>query len=142
MRGGRSQPHAKAIVFGAAAFIVLAAAAFLVIAPVRALRTSQAGDERRIIVTMAGFDPPALRVSAGRAIAVRLVNPDSPYHSDGGGWHQFRIEGLGVDVRVPPRSDRRVELPALPPGKYTFYCDVCCGGKENPSMRGVLDVTG
>lgn len=130
------------MIFAVAALVVLALAAFLVVAPVRALRPLRAGAERRIIVTMAGFDPPVLRVPAGKPVAVRLVNPDSPYHSDGGGWHQFRIERFGVDVRVPPRSDRRVELPALSPGEYTFYCDVCCGGKENPSMRGTIDVTG
>jgi heme/copper-type cytochrome/quinol oxidase subunit 2 len=128
--------------FLAGAVIILSLAAFLFIRPFQALRPSQASRERRIAVTMAGFDPQILRVPAGTPIAVRLVNPDSPYHSDGGGWHQFRIERLGVDVRVPPRSERRLELPPLPPGVYAFYCDICCGGKDNPAMRGTVQVTG
>jgi hypothetical protein len=26
-------------------------------------------------------------------------------------------------------------------GTFTWYCDICCGGKENPSMQGKLTVT-
>lgn len=142
VRGSTRHPRAKSIAFAVASLIVLATAAFLVITPIQALRTPQAGDERRIIVTMAGFDPPVVRLPARRPITLRLVNPDSPYHSDGGGWHQLRIERLGVDVRIPPRSERTVELPALPRGTYTFYCNVCCGGKDNPAMQGTVEVTG
>lgn len=91
-------------------------------------------------VTMAGFSQPVLRARAGQPLRVRLVNPDSPFHTDGGGWHQLAIPRLGVDVRVPPRSQRMVLIPAAAPGEYEFYCDVCCGGKENPTMRGVLRV--
>lgn len=91
-------------------------------------------------VTMAGFSQPILRARAGHPLRVRLVNPDSPFHTDGGGWHQLAVPGLGVDVRVAPRSERVVVIPAAAPGEYEFYCDVCCGGKENPTMRGVLRV--
>jgi len=141
-RGRNPHQRVKTLTFVAAGLVVLGVAALLVVAPLRALRAPPTGDERRIVVTMAGFDPAVVRLPAGKPVAVRLVNPDSPYHSDGGGWHQLRIERLGVDVRIPPRSERTLDLPALPRGTYTFYCDVCCGGKENPSMRGVLDVAG
>ncbi|MBI3460116.1 cupredoxin domain-containing protein, partial [Candidatus Acetothermia bacterium] len=26
------------------------------------------------------------------------------------------------------------------PGTYEFYCNICCGGKANPSMQGKLIV--
>src|SRR3972149_2301788 len=29
---------------------------------------------------------------------------------------------------------------AQPAGVYDYYCDVCCGGKANPTMRGKLIV--
>jgi heme/copper-type cytochrome/quinol oxidase subunit 2 len=28
------------------------------------------------------------------------------------------------------------------PGTYVFYCDLCCSGRANPSMRGELVVSG
>lgn len=91
---------------------------------------------------MAGFEPARLVGRAGRDLTLTFVNPDSRFHTDGGGWHQFRIDSLGVDVKIPPSSRQAVTLRTLPAGTYEFYCDVCCGGKENPAMRGVLEVTG
>lgn len=134
--------------FITAAIASLGIAAFLVIAPILAVRDrapaapAAAGEVRQVVMTMAGFDPQVLRVSAGRPFTVRLVNPDSPFHTDGGGWHQFSVERLGVDVRVPPRSERTQTFAGLLPGAYEFYCDVCCGGKESPAMRGVIEVVG
>jgi hypothetical protein len=96
--------------------------------------------DRTIQVTMGGFSTPVVETTAGQSLRLRIDNPDTPYHSDGGGWHQLAIPALGVDARVAPRSDKVVEIPAAEPGEYAFYCDVCCGGKENPSMQGVLRV--
>lgn len=92
-------------------------------------------------IDMGGFQPAELHVAGDRVTTLRLVNPDSPYHSDGGGVHQFAVPDLGIDVKVQPRSSAVVTIPAAKAGTYVFYCDVCCGGKENPSMRGKLVVT-
>jgi len=92
-------------------------------------------------VDMAGFEPNVLQAQVGVPVKLRLINPDSPYHTDGGGKHQFASPELGVDVVVPPESDRVVTFTPTAPGTYTFYCDVCCGGKENPTMQGTLKVT-
>lgn len=138
----------KAAVFVVGAAAVLGIAAFLVVSPLRAVRVpasnaaAPTGEIRQVLVTMAGFDPQALRVPAGQPFTVRLVNSDSQFHTDGGGWHQFRIEKLDVDVRIPPKSERSQTFARLAPGTYEFYCDICCGGKENPAMRGVIEVTG
>lgn len=91
-------------------------------------------------VDMGGFTPAALGVTAQRATRLLIVNPDNSGHSDGGGVHGFTVPGLGIDVRVPPLTNMIVTIPAAEPGEYAFYCDTCCGGKENPSMRGVLTV--
>lgn len=91
-------------------------------------------------IDMAGFSPPELRVTPGRAVRLKLVNPDNSHHTDGGGVHGFTVPGLGIDVRVPPETNMVVTLPAAEPGDYEFWCDTCCGGKENPSMQGTIRV--
>ncbi len=91
-------------------------------------------------IDMGGFTPAQLPVVAGRAQRLMLVNPDNSHHTDGGGIHQFAVPTLGIDVKVPPLTNMVITLPAAEPGEYPFYCDTCCGGKENPSMQGVLKV--
>jgi heme/copper-type cytochrome/quinol oxidase subunit 2 len=91
-------------------------------------------------ITMAGFTPPIVTAPAGRPVRVRIVNPDSSQHSDGGGLHGFTIVALGVDARIQPETTSVVTVPASAPGDYAFYCDTCCGGKENPAMQGVLKI--
>ncbi|MDR7543442.1 MAG: cupredoxin domain-containing protein [Armatimonadota bacterium] len=133
--------------FMVGALVVLGVSASLVVKPLRAHHEpaqapAATGKQYRIVVTMAGCDPSVLRVRAGEPFTVHLLNPDSRFHTDGGGWHQFHIETLGIDVRIPPQSERSQTFAGLAPGTYEFYCDVCCGGKENPTMRGVIEVTG
>lgn len=69
--------------------------------------TEQAADQV-LQITMAGFSQPVITARAGQPLRLRLVNPDSPFHTDGGGWHQFAVPALGLDFRVPPRSQRVV----------------------------------
>lgn len=91
--------------------------------------------------SMGGFEPGTLTVRAGQTVRIELTSLDTPFHSDGGGWHQFAIDELGVDWQVGPQSSEVFELIApATPGTYSWYCDICCGGKENPSMRGTLTV--
>lgn len=138
---GRGGAFAAPLGVRAAVFTILAGSA--VAAALWFLWPRGGGQEAADVtvrVTMAGFSQPILRARAGQPLRVRLVNPDSSFHTDGGGWHQLAIPDLGVDVRVAPRSERVVVIPAAAPGEYEFYCDVCCGGKENPTMRGVLRV--
>jgi heme/copper-type cytochrome/quinol oxidase subunit 2 len=95
----------------------------------------------RIHTTMGGFVPQVVRATVGKPITIQLVNRDSSFHTDGGGWHQFAIDELGVNAKVGPESTQLVTLTPTRAGTYEFYCDVCCGGKENPSMRGRLEVS-
>ena len=96
----------------------------------------------QVHASMGGFDPPALTVKVGQLVKVELSSMDTSMHSDGGGWHQFAIDALGIDWKVGPLSSEVFEFTApATAGTYSWYCDICCGGKENPSMQGKLTVT-
>ena len=96
----------------------------------------------QVHASMGGFDPPALTVKAGQPVKIELSSMDNSMHSDGGGWHEFAIDALGIDWKVGPESSKVFDFTAPPTaGTYSFYCNICCGGKENPSMQGKLTVT-
>ncbi len=127
-------------VFGGVALFVATVAVGLVVSR---LAGPAATDATAISVraSMGGFDPGALTIKAGATVRIELTSLDTSYHSDGGGWHQLAIDDLGVDWKVGPQSSEVFELTApTTPGTYTWYCDICCGGKENPSMQGTLTV--
>lgn len=123
---------------------VVALAAVLALAPVLTDGPAPPASSRQVdvVISMAGFTPGRITVAPGQPVTLTLRNPDSPFHTDGGGWHQFAIDALRLDVRIAPRSTTTVTLPALAPGTYQFYCDICCGGRANPSMIGTLEVGG
>ena len=139
--GRRVQPQPRfglrLTVFAAVVVLVVGAATWLL----RPQQISQGSVDQTIEVTMAGFTPPNLAIAAGKPTTIRLINPDSSHHTDGGGVHQFAVPGLGLDVKVQPESDKVFTIPAAKAGTYDFYCDVCCGGKENPSMQGKIVVS-
>ena len=89
--------------------------------------------------TMSGFSTPEIRVRAGRPLTVRLTSADTRYHTDGGGKHQFAIDALNVNIIAPPLGTQETTF-TPPPGVYEYYCDVCCGGRASPTMRGKLIV--
>ena len=95
-----------------------------------------------MVASMAGFDPAALTVKAGSVVKIDLIDRDTSMHADGGGVHSFHIDSLNVHQKVQPESDLVFSFTApTTPGTYDFYCDTCCGGKENPAMHGILTVT-
>ena len=127
------------VAFGAIAAAVLGLAGYFLWPAVRPTGPVAPG----VVVvqmTMEGFSPPRIEARAGQPITLRLVNKDSPFHTDGGGWHQFAIDELRLDVNVPPETNMEYTFTPGLSGDYQFYCSVCCGGKENPYMLGTLAV--
>ncbi len=127
-----------------AVFIVLVVAVFAVAAGM-ILRSSEKATPidpttTPLRVSMSGFSPNMLTAKAGNPLKIDLINMDNQYHTDGGGWHNFVIEAFGMNRSVEPLGQIVFSLPTDNPGTYAWYCDVCCGGKENPSMRGTLVV--
>ncbi|MBI2872558.1 MAG: cupredoxin domain-containing protein [Chloroflexi bacterium] len=138
--GARSSPGLKGLaVFGAVVVVVLGAAAFFLWP---AVKPAGGGTPGAITIqpTMAGFFPSQIEGRAGEPLTIRLVNKDTQFHTDGGGWHQFAIDELRVDEKIPPETTQEVTFTPGVAGTYQFYCDVCCGGRESPSMQGTLVV--
>ena len=142
----RKQPqrHSSNLGLRVAVFVVLALAvaggAAYAVWP-KELTTSDADAvDVTVRIDMGGFTPPTISAPANRPVRVRIVNPDSSHHSDGGGVHGFTIVKLGVDANIQPETTQVVTVPPAAAGDYAFYCNTCCGGKENPAMQGLLKI--
>lgn len=101
-----------------------------------------AGNVIDVAADMGGFNKDEIRVKAGQAVTVRLTSLDNSHHTDGGGKHQWAVDELGVSVVAPPEGSNTVTFTPDKPGTYTYYCDICCGGRANPTMQGTLIVEG
>lgn len=132
---------AGVVAYAAVLVLVLSVASVLL---VRAFRspalTPLAGNVIDIAANMGGFDKPEIRLKAGEPVTLRLTSQDNQYHTDGGGQHQWAVDELGVNVIAQPLSSNSVTFTPDQPGEYTFYCDICCGGRANPTMNGKLIV--
>jgi len=120
-------------IFGTAIFIVLSRSAALDPVDKGAIKMT---------ITMAGFEPNIIRAKAGQPITINLINPDNSHHKDGGGVHNFILTtGLAnMNITVQPESQKVFKFTPIKIGEYHWYCDSCCGGRENPSMHGTLIV--
>ena len=95
-----------------------------------------------VAASMSGFDQKEIHVKAGEPVTVSLTSLDNEHHTDGGGKHQWAVDELGVDIVTQPESSNYMTFTPNKAGTYTFYCDICCGGKANPTMSGQLIVEG
>lgn len=136
----RRHNSVRVIAFSAIVLIVVGAAGYLLIAglvprlPIAALNTID------ISATMSGFSSNVIHVRAGEEVTVRLTSLDNQYHTDGGGQHQWAVDELGLNIVAPALGSESLTFTPDQPGTYTFYCDICCGGRANPSMQGTLIV--
>ncbi len=101
-----------------------------------------AGNVIDVEASMSGFDKTEIRVKAGQPVTIRLTSLDNSHHTDGGGKHQWAVDEFGVNVIAQPESSNYVTFTPDKAGTYTFYCDICCGGRANPTMNGALMVEG
>ena len=93
-----------------------------------------------IDATMGGFSKQVIKVKTGEPITIRLTSLDNQFHTDGGGQHQWAVHEFNVSVIAQPKSSNMVSFIPTTSGTYTFYCDICCGGRANPAMQGTLIV--
>ncbi len=133
-------------ILGGVALVVLAAGAILLFSRpyVRGAATAASAPEAdaTLTISMSGWQPAEVRARAGQPVTVRMVNLDNRFHTDGGGWHNFVVPFVGFEQRVAPEHTETFTFTApLASGEYHFYCDICCGGKDNPYMRGKILVS-
>jgi hypothetical protein len=124
------------------AVAILALAGTLFVRPLT--RGGAAPGEATVLrISMSGWSQKIVEATSDEPLQITMVNLDNRFHTDGGGWHNFVVPRLDFEARVPPKGTETfsVDLGALPPGEYEFYCDICCGGKDNPFMQGTLRVT-
>lgn len=135
------QKRSRLLVFAGIVIAVLGMAGYL-LKPVlfRTPLPPMAGNVIDIAADMAGFSTKEIHIKAGEPVTIRLESLDNSYHTDGGGKHQFAVDELGVNIIAQPLSTNYATFTPDKPGTYTFYCDICCGGKANPTMSGTLIV--
>lgn len=137
------QRRFRSAIFAVIVVGVLGLAGFyLVKAFSRPAAEPMAGNVIEVAADMSGFDQKEIRVKVGQPVTVRLTSLDNEHHTDGGGKHQWAIDELGVDIIAQPESSNYMTFTPDKPGTYTYYCDICCGGKANPTMSGQLIVEG
>ena len=89
----------------------------------------------QIHISMAGWDPATLTTKVGTPLKIDVMALDNAH----GAGHDFVLDALNVNEHVGS-SQQVFTLPANQPGQYTFYCSLCCGGKDSPTMVGTYTV--
>jgi cytochrome c oxidase subunit II len=141
--GGRRAKPLMAVLYLLVVVLVLGAAYMLlrpVLGPARAVAQGSGPRVVEIEAYMSGFSQDTVEAKAGQPITIKLHSMDSSAHMDGGGKHQFAIDELGVNIIAPPKGWSEATFTPTKAGTYAFYCDLCCGGRANPTMQGKLVV--
>lgn len=130
----------RILTFGVIVLLVLGTTSYLLASAFSNKTPPPAANTIDISADMGGFSMKEMRVKAGQSITVRLTSLDNSSHTDGGGQHQWAVDELGVSIVAPPLGSNWATFTPDKPGVYTFYCDICCGGRANPTMQGKLIV--
>ena len=138
----RARPQlAGPVVFGVIVVgVLLLAGSLLISAFSRPKLAPLAGTVIDIAADMSGFDMEVVRVKVGEPVTIRLTSLDNSHHTDGGGKHQWAVDELGLNLVTEPESSNTLTFTPTKTGSYAFYCDICCGGRANPTMQGTLIV--
>jgi cytochrome c oxidase subunit II len=139
-RARQRQKRNRTITFSIIVIGVLGLAGYLLASAFSRPALEPVGNVIDITADMAGFDMQEIRVKAGEPVTLRLTSLDNQFHTDGGGKHQWAVDEFEVSVIAPPKGVNTVTFTPDRPGAYTYYCDICCGGRANPTMQGTLVV--
>lgn len=133
------------VLFGAVALAVLGIGGWLAFGDFVAPRGNAADDAIGVQASMAGFTPKEIVVAAGQDVTLDFWTRDSSLHLERG-VHTLNSEDLGLAIELPgadavASSHVSVTFTApTEPGTYEIFCDTCCGGRANPTMRGTVRV--
>lgn len=90
---------------------------------------------QQVRISMAGWNPSTLTTKVGAPLKIDVMALDDAH----GAGHDFVLEALSINQYVGS-TQKVFTLPADQIGQYTFYCSLCCGGKDSPSMVGTYRV--
>ncbi len=142
-RARERQRRIRAVIFAGIAVVVLGLTGFLLkSAFFKPAPPALAGNVIDVAADMSGFNKKEIHVKVGEPVTVRLTSLDNSHHTDGGGKHQWAVDELGVSIVAEAEDSASKTFTPTKPGTYTYYCDVCCGGRANPTMQGKLIVEG
>lgn len=82
-----------------------------------------------VLVTNFAFNPTTIDVQQGEKVTLVFQGVE--------GVHGVAIEGLGINVAVPPGETVAVTLPTDTTGTFSFRCSVPCGPGHR-DMRGTI----
>jgi heme/copper-type cytochrome/quinol oxidase subunit 2 len=139
-RTQRRKQQLNRILFSGISILVIAVAGYFLFKAFYRPPLPMAKNTIDVTADMSGFDKKEIHVKVGEPVTIRLRSLDNSMHTDGGGKHQLAIDDLKVNITAPPEGVSYQTFTPEKAGEYTFYCDICCGGKANPEMNGKLIV--
>lgn len=66
------------------------------------------------------WEPDVIEAKVGDTVVLNIFNEDSYDHG-------FALEAFGINKRLFPKRETRIEFTASKVGAYSFYCSVPCG---------------
>lgn len=138
----RANRSVRTVAYLALILVVLGVAGYLLVSAFLPKVPAAAANTIDVTAGMEGFNMKEIKVKADQPVTLRLTSLDTPYHTDGGGKHQWAVDELGLSVIAPPKGSDSITFTPDKTGTFTFYCDICCGGRANPTMQGKLIVEG
>src|SRR5450759_4366164 len=132
----------RAVVFAAFALIVLGAGAYLAGSVFLGQRgTTSVPGAMTMRISMDGFDPKVVNAKPGQTLTIDWWNTDAAIHLDGG-VHTMVSDTANIHEAVAAESRKTITITApTTPGDYDFWCDSCCGGKDNPQTVSYTHMT-
>lgn len=94
--------------------------------------TQDAPEQARVItvrVTNFSFSEDVIHMKKGERVVLAFTGVE--------GVHGVMIEGLGIDVAVPPGETVQVAVPTDTAGTFSFFCSIPCGPGHS-AMRGTI----
>jgi cytochrome c oxidase subunit 2 len=138
--GTQNASSLRMLVFGLLSVAILGAGVYLAGSVFLGSRGSASAGQISMRVSMDGFTPPVLEATPGQALSIDWWNTDGAMHLTNG-VHTLVSDTLQVRLELPAQAHKAIVLTApTTPGDYDFWCDSCCGGKDNPKMHGTLRV--
>ncbi len=134
LRATATPPEALAVKAILAALVVVAVASAALSVSARTSVAAEAKTNALAIeIKSFSFNPNHLQVKAGEAVRIVVTNDDPTLHT-------FTLPDAGVNVSVPPGSERLIEFQAPAPGTYRWYCIPHSDPGPNGTRTGMVGV--